>query len=208
MTYGQIIENILGAKSKVKILSFLVRNNGSFSANQISKKIGMTPRTVLLALEDLITFEIVNVEKKEKDKIYSINVENWFVENVLNYLFRAEKSFNFEVKQWLIKSMENYLIDINSILLKKDKVLIVFKDYVNALWIGEVKKFIEDNLKEDLKKVFSIKLDFDFFFLINICEKEDISECETIFGMTPEQLKTKSMFEKERIKRAKEFFGV
>ncbi len=208
MTYGHIIENILGAKSKVKILSFLVRNNGSFSANQISKKISMTPRTILLAIEDLITLNIVNVEKKEKDKIYSINEKNWFVENVLNYLFRAEKSFNFEVKQWIIKNMENYLIDIYSILLKKDKVLIIFKDYVNALWIGEVKKFIEDNLKEDLKRIFSIELDFDFSFLINICDKEDISDCETIFGMTPEQLKTKSMFEKERIKRAKEFFGV
>jgi len=206
MSYKQKIESILGAKSKVKILEFLINNKGSYSANQISKKIGMTPRTVILALEDLLKSQVIKYELKKKDKIYSINEGNWYVENVLKAIFFKKEKFLDDFKECIKEKLSPYLNDIASILLGKDKVLLIFKEYVVSMRMEEIKRFVENSLKKYLKERFSLELEFEYYPIFSIVVELAENEYESIFGLTSEQVEASFSVKKERIRKAKDFF--
>ena len=207
MIYKNILENILGSKSKVRILEFLINNKGAYSANQISKKINMTPRTVLLALDDLIKAGVIMVDYKKKDKIYSIKENNWFVENILKFIFNGEKKFYENIKEKLIKILNPYSGDISSILIEHEKILIIFKDYVVPLRIEELKKIIEtEEIIDKIIEEFSYKPDFVFYSIFSIPSELELEKFISIYGLTPEEIKANAVLKQERLKKAKDFF--
>ncbi len=206
MPYEKEVENILGAKSKVRILKFLINNKGSYSANQISKKIGMTPRTILLALENLKKSQVIKYELKKKDKIYSINEENWYVENILKNIFYKKDKFLADLKKYIKDRLSPYLGDISSILLGKGKILIIFKEYVVSMRMEEVKRYVESELKDYLRKKFSKDYEFEYYYIFSIITELSDNKYESIYGLTSGQVGTSSSVKKERLEKAKDFF--
>jgi len=208
MEYINLIESIIGSKSKVRILNFLIKNKGSFSANQISKKISMTPRAVLLAIEELTNLNIVKTELKNKDKIYSINNDNWFVINNLNMLFN-NKQYDSEMKLWIKNKFKDYLSDIYSILYnKKGNIIIILKELTSMTTINSIKEEIKENIQSELECIFSQKIKFDFFSIFSDSLIKNIDEYESIYGLEPKNLKSNLYIKKDRLERAKDFFGV
>jgi len=207
MEYRDIVLDVLGSKSKVKILGYLINNEGCFSANQISNAIKMTPRTVLLTMDEFIKLNIITYSKKKKDKVYKINNNNWIVKEKLRKLFNSEDYF-FEIEDCIKKHLKDYLSDISSIIRNNNEIIIVFKEDINEYQINEFKSLVKKYFEVIIKNKFSINLNFKIYSIYSVLRINDLNEPVTIFGEPLDLLEAKKIINKNKIEKVKEFFGV
>ncbi len=206
MRYEGILEKILGTKSKVKSIFFLIKHNGEYSANAIHKQINLTQRSVSLALKDLETLNIINRNSEGK---YFINKHNFFARKIEENFVNGKKEFFNEVVQKIKNIIEPYKDKIRTLVFsKKDGVLIILKNEPIA------NELIYEDILNPIKT--EIKLLFSFDCKIEIINEKSIEgkllkKWENSILVYGENLKTlvlKSTVEKVNIKKLLSFFDI
>lgn len=92
MRFTNILEDILGHKSKIKALRYLLNSKLELTGRQLSRVIGIHHRTCHTALKELASFGIVIMHQTGKAIVYKINDKNLLVEKVLKPIFGLEKN--------------------------------------------------------------------------------------------------------------------
>lgn len=92
MRFTNILEDVLGHKSKIKALRYLINTKLELTGRQLSRAIGIHHRTSHTVLKELASFGIVSMHQTGKAIIYKINNNNLLVEKILRPAFRIEKN--------------------------------------------------------------------------------------------------------------------
>ena len=86
-----LLEQILGAKSKVAALRVLFNSKIGFSGNSIAKRAGMGLLAIQNALADLEGLGLVEVERGSVEHRYRLNFKHYLVGQGLQAVFEAER---------------------------------------------------------------------------------------------------------------------
>lgn len=92
MRFTSVLDDILGHKSRVKILRYLLNTKLELTGRQLSRVIGVHHRTVHTVLKELASFGVVLMQQSGKAIIYKINYNNLLVEKILKPIFEIEKN--------------------------------------------------------------------------------------------------------------------
>jgi len=121
MKYGNILDNLLGQKVKVKILRHLVFNSGQQSGREIAHAADVNHWQCHKVLREFCANNIVKMEKTGNMHLFSLNKESHFVKNALAPLFRSEKGniagLKKDIGSVLLKDMGALKTEILSIIL-------------------------------------------------------------------------------------------
>lgn len=91
MQFYRDLDNILGQRSKVKILRFLVNTNQEHNGREIAKAIDLSPDKVHSVSKELVEQGIIQVHRIGKALLYKVSADNLFVKNTLAILFENER---------------------------------------------------------------------------------------------------------------------
>lgn len=92
MKYTDFLQDILGSKSRVKILRYLIRTNISINGRQLSRLLGLHHRTCHESLSDFVSFGVVTLHKTGRINLYKINQSNFIVKKILQPIFYIEEN--------------------------------------------------------------------------------------------------------------------
>ena len=84
------LDKIINNETKVKILRFLSKSGAEWTGRQIAREIGVTPATAHKALHGLHNEDILLLKQIGKNYIYSLDMENFIVQDMLMPLFAKE----------------------------------------------------------------------------------------------------------------------
>src|ERR1051325_6037958 len=87
-----LLEQVLGAKSKVAALRVLINSKIGFSGNSIAKRTGMGLLAIQNALADLERLGLVTVERGSVEHRYRLNTKHYLVVHGLRALYEAERN--------------------------------------------------------------------------------------------------------------------
>jgi len=105
MRFTNILEDILGHKSKIKLLRYLLSSNLELTGRQLSRATGIHHRTAHQALKELASFGIVIMHQTGKAIIYKINDNNLLVEEILKPIFGFEKNLLSQTIATILKGI-------------------------------------------------------------------------------------------------------
>jgi len=91
MKYSKALDDLLGQKSKLKILRHLSNTKMEMSGRQIASEIGMSPWVCHQALKELSAQGAVLMRNVGNTHLFRINERNYLVAKVLMPLFEAEE---------------------------------------------------------------------------------------------------------------------
>ncbi len=86
-----LLEQVLGAKSKVAALRVLINSKIGFSGSSVAKRAGMGLLAIQNALADLEGLGLVEVERGSVEYRYRLNFKHYLVGQGLRALFEAER---------------------------------------------------------------------------------------------------------------------
>jgi DNA-binding transcriptional ArsR family regulator len=88
---SNMLEHVLGAKSKVAALRVLFNSKVGISGSAVAKRTGMGLLAVQNALADLERLGIVDVERGSVEHRYRLNFKHYLVRHGLQALYEAER---------------------------------------------------------------------------------------------------------------------
>src|SRR5215210_6920375 len=88
---SHLLEQVLGAKSKVAALRVLINSKIGFSGSSVAKRAGMGLLAIQNALADLEGLGLVEVERGSVEHRYRLNFKHHLVVHGLRALFEAER---------------------------------------------------------------------------------------------------------------------
>jgi hypothetical protein len=91
MKYSQPLDDLLGQKSKVRILRYLANSGLELNGRQIAYEIGMSPWVCHQALGGLQDQGIVVMRNVGNTHLYRLNTEHYLVRELLLPLFQKEQ---------------------------------------------------------------------------------------------------------------------
>ena len=92
MRFTNVLEDIMGHKSKIKLLRYLINSKLELTGRQLSRATGIHHRTAHNALKELASFGIVVMHQTGRAIIYKVNDNNLLLERILRPIFTLEKS--------------------------------------------------------------------------------------------------------------------
>lgn len=117
------LDKIMNNETKVKILRFLSKSSAEWTGRQIAKEVGVTPATAHKALHGLHDEEILLLKQIGKNYIYSLNKENFIVQDMLKPLFAKE---------------DRILKNIMAVITRKISFFLAKKNIVSVALFGSV----------------------------------------------------------------------
>jgi predicted nucleotidyltransferase len=112
MKYKNALDDILGQKSKLKILRYLVSSNQEASGRQIAAYVGMSPTVCHQALADLVDHGVVKFRNIGRTYLYSLNPDSYVVEQILTPLYEKEKTSLDALVKDVIKTVSDRAVSI------------------------------------------------------------------------------------------------
>src|SRR3989339_626512 len=91
MRFYRDLDNILGQRSKIKILRFLILTKQEHNGREIAKAINLSPDKVHSVSKELVEWGIVQVRQVGKALLYKVSIDSLFVKNTLVKLFENER---------------------------------------------------------------------------------------------------------------------
>jgi len=88
--FSEVLDNILGQRSKVRILRLLLRSHAQLTGRQIARQTDLNHATCHAALRDLARYGIVLRITAGTAHLYRLNEEHVLVKDVLSRAFGAE----------------------------------------------------------------------------------------------------------------------
>jgi predicted nucleotidyltransferase len=92
MRYFNSVENILGQRSKIRILRYLTSIDKDASIREISKKIKIAPPNTSIAMKELAREGVLTSKRIGRSIVYSLNTGHHLVEKLIKPMFKAEQN--------------------------------------------------------------------------------------------------------------------
>jgi predicted nucleotidyltransferase len=140
MKYKLFLNDILGQKSKLKALRYLLIYQNEISIRELSRKIGITQPNLSTVLKELEHVGVLKSKKIGTSLVFKINHEHFLVKDILCPLFQGEK-----------KSVET----LSKFILKKIKF-----DFISIILFGSIARGEED-YKSDIDLAIIIDNKYD-----------------------------------------------
>ncbi len=172
MAVEKTLDEILDTKSKVRIIRLFVSRTADFMASgrEIARSIGISPPAAHFALKSLYNRDILKLDVVGKQHIYRLNHSNRVIKDMLEPMFRKEKSIREDAVAFLLDKISEYRVRdlIVSFILYGSlqsggtrrgsdcDVAVVVKDEASKKRIEDI--FIE-NISGEFSKYFGIHLD-------------------------------------------------
>lgn len=112
MRFTNILDDILGHKSKIKILRYLVNSNLELTGRQLSRAIGIHHRTSHRALKEFTSFGIVVMHRTGKAILYKINDNNIIVKDILRQIFGIENNLLTKTVKTIVSDVHVKVISV------------------------------------------------------------------------------------------------
>lgn len=112
MRFYRDLDNILGQRSKIKILRFLINTNQEHNGREIAKAIDSSPDKVHSVSKELVEQGIVQMRRVGKALLYKVSIENSFVKNTLAILFENERRLIEHYVQYIVSKLSPKPISI------------------------------------------------------------------------------------------------
>jgi len=179
MAIDRILDSILDANSKIRIVRLFVNRRRDFmsSGREIARLTGLSPPAAHAALKELYNQDVLKRDILGKQHIYRLNTNNRIVRNILIPAFKTEKS----VKQDIIKFIKRKILQKK---LKNDIVSVVLYGSIQrgnvkkgdvdiAIVVARQKRELRENL---LKKLRMNSVNISGFILMFILKQKKNSE--------------------------------
>lgn len=105
-----LLEQVLGAKSKVAALRVLINSKIGFSGSSVAKRSGMGLLAIQNALADLEGLGLVEVERGSVEHRYRLNFKHHLVVQGLRALFEAERGMVKALARELRPLLEDHVV--------------------------------------------------------------------------------------------------
>jgi predicted nucleotidyltransferase len=105
-----LLEQVLGAKSKVAALRVLINSKIGFSGSSVAKRSGMGLLAIQNALADLEGLGLVEVERGSVEHRYRLNFKHHLVVHGLRALFEAEQGMVKALARELRPLLEEHVV--------------------------------------------------------------------------------------------------
>lgn len=112
MRMHNILEEVLGQRSKIKILRVLFKSKIEITGRQVAQLSGLNHRTCHLALRELIDEGIVSRQKVGKAHLFSLKETNYLVSHVLQPLFKKEAGLLQTALKKITKSLDRVVVSL------------------------------------------------------------------------------------------------
>ncbi len=157
MIFRHPLDDILGKKSKVKALRFLVNFGKEVSIRELANEIGLVPANVSEILKELEKAGVLSSKQIGRSVVFRLNAEQHLVKNLIVPLFRDERKVLEEAMMFISKSVDAKEVSLalfGSVARKEERfgsdfdllVVVKNKDDVQAL----------ENLLLDISPEFSL----------------------------------------------------
>jgi len=125
------LEDVLGSKTKVNILSVLVNDPGQINEGQLARRAGVSASEVNRQIDDLVSIGLVSLSRVGRSKLYSINATH-FLYDALCELFRSLGSVYREIAE----RVKDYAVSLGGV------VAVIL---VGSLTSGSIRQDFVDN---------------------------------------------------------------
>lgn len=177
MVIHRTFDEIFRTWSNIAVMRALLDTKSGASGNEVARLSGMNPRSAFKALTLLEELGLVNRQIGGRDHLFTLNRENYFVQEAIIKLFEVEDNFRKEI----FKSLETIL---------KKRV------YSAVIFGSTARK--EENVLSDLDICCIVNSNTDKLFIRDAINKKS-QLLKKKFGVKPSPvLFTKSEFVKKR----------
>ena len=91
MRFREFLGDILGSRVKIKIIRLFLRfPEKEFIEGEIEELLGNPHQSITYALKDMINYQLVTVRKIGRNRVYSLNRDNYIVKDILSPMFKNE----------------------------------------------------------------------------------------------------------------------
>lgn len=112
MRMHNVLEEVLGQRSKIKILRVLFKSKIEITGRQIAQLSGLNHRTCHLALRELINEGIVTRQKVGRAHLFGLKETNYLVSHVLQPLFKKEAGLLQTALKKITKSFNRAVVSV------------------------------------------------------------------------------------------------
>jgi len=112
MHFNKLLDNILGQKSKVKILRYLVQYQGDFTGREIARACNISHPIAHKALSDLKDEGVIIMRKVGNCYLHSLAIEHELIKEIILPLFTKENKLLQKVTQILVFTLKNKIESI------------------------------------------------------------------------------------------------
>jgi len=106
------LDDILGSKTKVRILRLLFRTRGLFSGREVSRLIGFSPTHTISNLRELEALGLVLEQHAGNTDLYQLDSQNSAVDGVLAPVFSWESNLFDELAQMFVDKLGRELVSL------------------------------------------------------------------------------------------------
>jgi predicted nucleotidyltransferase len=197
MVIHRVLDEVFRSWSNVAVLRALIDTASGFTGNEAARLSGMHPRSALKALTILEELGIVHRQRGGRDHLFTLNRENYLVQNAILPLYRIEQKFKEVLLKEITLKLKNHVLSIvmfGSTARKEENprsdldICLIVKTPGEKNTVREVLNSIVNSLN----KKYGIKVAPVFFTLDEIRKKKKsllvkdiINEGEVIFGKNP-----------------------
>lgn len=112
MKFVKYLDDILGQKSKVSALRYLINMQDEVSIRELSRHIKITQPNLSIVLKDLERMGVLVSKKFGTSLVFKLNRGHYLVDNVLIPLFKSESRALNEMSGFIVKKIKFEYISI------------------------------------------------------------------------------------------------
>ncbi len=105
MRYHHVLDAILGRRSKVKVLRFLVGGEGERGGREIARCVGLSHPIVHRSLQELAAYGLIMSRRAGGAILYRANPDHWLVKELLGPLFSKERDALHALGTFILKRL-------------------------------------------------------------------------------------------------------
>ena len=112
MTFTNVLDDILGQKSKIKVLRFLIKVRTPFTGRELAHLVGLSPEKTRQVLKDFQEQGVVEVQNAGRANLYRLRKESKLVKDLLVPLFNSERKLPKELAETIRKGVSFPVVSI------------------------------------------------------------------------------------------------
>ncbi|MBN1637887.1 MAG: nucleotidyltransferase domain-containing protein [Ignavibacteriales bacterium] len=108
MVVNKVLNNIFSTYSNIAILRVLNERKVGVSGREVARLADINLRSAQVALSNLVDLKIVNLNKGNRENLYTLNRDCFISKNIITKIFESEKRLVEKIFLAIKKSLQNY----------------------------------------------------------------------------------------------------